>query len=232
MVRIRRRRNLPVLFALLVGAGALAAAARPAPRASVAGRLVVLDRGGRSAADVGEAVVWLEGAGLPRAAPAEERIDTERKRFVPHVLVVAAGSAVAFPNHDPFAHNVFSRTEGAAFDLGLYERGETPSTRFARAGVVRVHCNVHAQMSAVVVVRDNAAWARPSSDGSFRLPEVPPGDYVLHAWHERAPELTRPIAVPPGGVRDLALEMDARGWRYRPHLDKNGKPYPKQGRRY
>jgi plastocyanin len=232
MVRIRRRRNLPALLALALAGGALGAAAHPAPRAAVAGRLVVLDRGGRSAADVGEAVVWLEGTGLPRAAPAEGRIDTERKRFVPHVLVVAAGSSVAFPNHDPFDHNVFSRTEGSAFDLGLYERGASRSTRFQRAGVVRVHCNVHAQMSAVVVVRDNGAWARPSSDGSFALPDVPPGDYVLHAWHERAPEITRPITVPPGGLRDLALEMDARGWRYQPHLDKNGRPYPKQGRRY
>jgi hypothetical protein len=87
-------------------------------------------------------------------------------------------------------------------------------------------------MSALVVVRDNPWYSQPSSDGSFTIEAVPPGRYVLYAWHERSPEVSRPVEVPAGGIADLALELDARGYKFKPHLNKFGRPYPQQGRRY
>ena len=53
------------------------------------------------------------------------------------------------------------------------EAGETRTVTFERPGLVQVYCNVHAQMSAFVVVRDNPWYTQPSSDGSFRVPDVP-----------------------------------------------------------
>jgi hypothetical protein len=97
---------------------------------------------------------------------------------------------------------------------------------------VQVYCNVHAQMSAIVIVRDNPWFTQPQSDGRFSLGSVPPGDYTLHAWHERVPEVTRQVQVPADGIADLALALDARGYQFKPHLNKFGQPYPQQGRRY
>jgi plastocyanin len=200
--------------------------------ADVTGRVTMLDEGDRPGEDVGQAVVWLATPAAVPVAPVEAEIGTSGKEFSPHVLVVPAGSRVAFPNHDPFNHNVFSLSEENPFDLGLYGRGETRTISFARPGVVRVYCNVHAQMSAVVVVRDNLWFAQPSSDGSFTLRSVPPGRYPLHVWHERAPEVSRELTVPAEGIGALSLELDARGHRFTPHLNKHGQPYPQQGRRY
>jgi hypothetical protein len=104
--------------------------------------------------------------------------------------------------------------------------------RFDRAGIMRIYCNVHVQMSAIVLVRDNPYFGQPSTDGSFSLPAVPPGDYVVHAWHERASEISRELEVPVEGIRDLELELDARGYKFESHLNKFGQPYAKQGRRY
>ncbi|HYC33865.1 MAG TPA: plastocyanin/azurin family copper-binding protein [Gemmatimonadales bacterium] len=223
-------------FRRLVAVGAVAAvcllAAAAGLGAVVSGRVTMLDKGDRPAEDIGQAVIWLEGGSPPSAAPATVEITTSDKEFAPHIIVVQAGSTVGFPNHDPFNHNVFSLSEENPFDLGLYGRGETRSVRFARPGVVRVYCNVHAQMSAVVVVRDNPWYTQPSSDGSFVLPTVPAGAYRLHLWHERAEEVTRDLTVPAEGLGDLALELDARGYQFKPHLNKHGQPYPQQGRRY
>ena len=199
---------------------------------NVSGRITMLDKDDRPADDVGQAVIWLETPAASAVEPVQAEIGTSDKEFSPHVLVVPVGSSVGFPNHDPFNHNVFSLSEESPFDLGLYGRGETRTVRFAKPGIVRVYCNVHAQMSAVVVVRDNPWFAQPASDGSFALPSVPAGDYRLHLWHERAPEVTRDLAVSEGGVGDLALELDARGYQFKPHLNKHGQPYPQQGRRY
>jgi plastocyanin len=198
--------------------------------ADVHGRLTVIDKGNRQADDVGQAVVWLDGSAPVQPISAE--ITTSKKAFSPHVLVVPVGSTVSFPNHDPFNHNVFSLSEEQPFDLGLYGRGQTRSVRLQRAGVIRVYCNVHAQMSALIVVRDGPYFAQPEGDGSFVLVQVPPGSYLLHAWHERADEVTQPLEVPAGGLADIALQLDARGYRFKPHLNKYGQPYPQEGRRY
>jgi len=218
------------LIAAVLAGWPLAAVAHRA--ADVRGHLTLLEKGSRSGDDVGTAVVWLEGGPGDRRAPIQAEISTAEKAFSPHVLVVPVGSTVAFPNHDPFNHNVFSLSEEQPFDLGLYGRGEARSIRLERAGIIRVYCNVHSQMSALLVVRDGPYFVQPSGDGSFLLPTVPPGHYILHAWHERAPELTRPLDVPAAGLADVALELDARGYRFKPHLNKYGQPYPQQGRRY
>jgi plastocyanin len=203
-----------------------------APTAPVSGRLTLLEKGDRQSEDVGLAVIWLETGRPLASAPIKAEITTAEKQFSPHLLVVPLGATVTFPNHDPFNHNVFSLSEEHPFDLGLYGRGETRSVKFERAGIIRIYCNVHAQMSALVVVRDNPYYAQPSSDGSFSLPPVPPGRYELHAWHERSPELSRDLVVPPGGMDSLDLQLDARGYKFHPHMNKFGRPYPQQGRRY
>ena len=208
------------------------AIAAAAPLVGVSGRVTILDKENQPGDDVGHAVIWLSGLpGRPRP-PVQTDIGTSGKEFSPHVLVVPVGSTVSFPNYDPFNHNVFSLSEGNPFDLGLYGRGQSRSVRFDKPGLVQVYCNVHAQMSALVLVRDSPWYTQPGSDGSFALSGVPAGSYTLHAWHERAPEITRPLSVPAEGIEHLALELDARGHEFKPHLNKHGQPYPQQGRRY
>ncbi|MEO8199175.1 MAG: hypothetical protein ABI679_01515 [Gemmatimonadota bacterium] len=205
----------------------------PSTRTTVTGFLSILDRGNKPAEDIGQSVIWLETAQPPRAAaPARTEIFTEGKQFVPHVAVVSLGSTVTFPNHDPFNHNVFSLSPEGRFDLGLYDRGQAKSTQFNRVGVIRVYCNVHAQMSSIILVRDNPYYAQPGADGSFSIANVPPGAYILHAWHERGGETTRPITVTATGGGSTVLQLDARGYRFTQHLNKFGQPYTQQGRRY
>ena len=211
-------------------AGAILILAAAWRSGDVRGQLTVTDRGDHQAKDVGQAVVWLDGAGPVQPVTAD--ITTADKEFSPHVLVVPVGSTVSFPNHDPFNHNVFSLSAEQPFDLGLYGRGQTRSVKLEHAGIIRVYCNVHAQMSALIVVRDGPHFTQPAGDGSFVLAQVPPGRYLLHAWHERADEVTEPVEVPAGGLANVALQLDARGYRFKPHLNKYGQPYPQEGRRY
>ena len=206
----------------------------PAPLAVVSGRLKVIDRGGQTAPDVQQGVVFLMPArGAPPAVPTGRAdITTENRTFSPHITVVTAGSTVRFPNRDGFNHNVFSLTEGNAFDLGLYDRGEGKTTVLANAGVVNVFCNVHSTMSAIIVVRSTPWFAQPSVDGSFTFGNVPPGEYVLHLWHERAPESTQRVSVTAAGLQLPDLQLDARDFVQREHLNKFGRPYARTGRRY
>lgn len=197
----------------------------------LAGSVTLVDRDSRAASDVAQAVVWLTGSTAPTGAPTSTEMATEGKQFVPHLRIVTRGSSIAYPNHDPFNHNVFSLSAERVFDLGLYGRGEAKSVTFDREGVIRVYCNVHAQMRGLVLVLGSGLFTQPDGDGKFRLDGVPPGDYVVHAWHERAPEVTQPVRV--GGTEPpVALTLDARGYRLVQHKDKEGKSYSDRTRRY
>lgn len=183
-----------------------------------------MDAGGRAAADLGDAVLWIEGRG-PRGSAARVDMALDARQFHPRVVVVPVGSTVSFPNQDPFNHNVFSLSDPNGFDLGLYGQRETHEKRFTRPGLVRVYCNIHPRMTGFVIVRDNAWYTKPGLDGSFTIENVPPGSYTLKVWHERTPEFSQAITVPAGGLSGLEITMDASGYHEVAHKNKYGQDY-------
>jgi hypothetical protein len=129
----------------------------------------------------------------------------KNKSFHPSLLVIPVGGKVEFPNHDPFFHNVFSLFEGKRFDLGLYESGTTRFVQFDRPGISFIFCNIHAEMSAVVIALATPYYAVSDSNGNLSLPNVPPGRYELQVFHSSvAPEtlraLSREITVASGAT--------------------------------
>lgn len=207
---------------------ALLLAASPALAGTISGRVEMTEKGGRPAADLSDVVVYVEGARLrPRAAPAANpSIVMKGKSFTPRVAVVAVGGTVDFPNEDPIFHNAFSVSGENRFDLQLYKRPKSGSQTFQHPGVVRVYCNIHPQMSAVVLVRDNPYFTKAASDGAFTIEGVPPGRYKLTAWHDKGGETSQDVVVPAQGqVAAKTLALDASGFKQVPHKNKYGKDY-------
>ena len=119
----------------------------------------------------------------------------KNKSFDPHILVVPVGSVVEFPNRDPFFHNVFSLFEGKRFDLGLYEAGSTRNVHFDKPGICYIFCNIHPEMSAVVIALDTPYYAVSNGHGELVITGVPAGRYLLRVWSEASlPENLRGMA--------------------------------------
>ena len=202
------------------------AALQSPPGVRVSGRITILEKRNKPSPDLGAAVIYLEGTG-PAATPAAIDITINDKVYRPRVVVVPVGTTVRFPNTDPFDHNVFSVTEPNQFDLGLYGRGEAKAHTFTRPGLVRVYCNVHPKMVAYVVVMANRYYAQPGVDGSFTIVNVLTGHYRMHVWHERiSAEIVKDVIVTATGAADLRVALDARGYKWRDHKNKDGQEYP------
>jgi len=200
----------------------------PVAAGTVTGTVSVLEKDGRKASDLSDVVVWVDGVRV-KPKPATVRVAMHAKSFTPHVAVVPVGGTVQFPNDDPLFHNAFSVSGENRFDLDLYKRPKTGSWTAVAPGIVRVFCNIHPQMSAILVVRDNPYFAKASADGSFVIEGVPAGRYALKAWHERGGEGTIDVAVPAEGQAGAQLVLDASNFKRAQHKNKFGKDYSAAG---
>jgi len=222
----------------------IAMLALPLGAATLKGRVELIesgDPGRKPPKNSTGVVVWLEPEPATSAAPpAPASIVTMRqtgKRFTPHVLAIQAGTTVDFPNDDPIFHNAFSSFDGQIFDIGLYPPGTSRQVVFRRPGVVRVFCNIHPMMSAVIAVVPTPWFGVTDPGGEFRIEDVPAGQYRLRVFHERALPATlaglgRTLTL---GADDETIEtirISESGYVAAPHRNKYGRDYPPQTDEY
>jgi plastocyanin len=210
--------------------------ALPATASVVTGQLELADSkepAVRKRKDYSGVVVWLEPVRGKAPLP-QGRVHTilqKGKRFSPHISAVPMGTVVDFPNLDPIFHNAFSNFSGQPFDTGLYPPGSTHKIRFTRPGIVRIFCNIHSMMSAVIAVLETPWFTVSQADGSYRIEDVPPGEYRMRFWHERSPEtvlekLERRVTVPEGELLVHKTVLSESGYLELPHKNKYGREYP------
>lgn len=182
----------------------------------------------RGDAPPAQAVVYAELVDRPSpVSPGKGTIQHRNKTFLPHVVAVPAGSTIAFPNEDPIFHNAFSLSPPEPFDMGLYRAGTSKARQFGKPGVYHVFCNIHPQMSAFLVVTPTSYVTVADKDGAFRL-DVPAGRYRVTALSERAAAVAVEITVTSGPATVSGLVLDESAFVATQHLNKFGKPYPKE----
>ena len=202
------------------------------------------ERKNHESPSVGNVVIWLSPLKpITTIAPSPVRQPVYRlvqkhKMFTPHLLVVATGTSVQFPNEDPFFHNVFSPFNGKRFDLGLYESGTTRSVRFDREGVSYIFCNIHPEMGAVILALSTPYYGISGENGTVSIHNVPPGSYRLNVWSENGQpadqttaERIIQVTSEPLRLGDITLQATADALAH--HKNKFGEDYkPNQEIRY
>lgn len=167
---------------------------------------------------------------LNQFAPTQFALTQKNRQFSPHLLVVPAGSTVAFPNLDPFFHNVFSLFNGKRFDLGLYEANSRRSVRFDRPGVSYIFCNIHPEMGAVVIALSTPFFAVSGPSGDVVIHGVPSGSYRLSLWAENVPPARlaaaeRTLEIGPAHLQLPPIELETASGRVLQHKNKFDEPY-------
>jgi len=169
-------------------------------------------------------VVYLTGFGEPPPAAVATIVQRD-KRFSPALVAITAGQSVAFPNGDPFLHNVFSPTPSRRFDLGSFPKGESRARVFPETGVIDVFCNIHPEMSATILVLPNRKFTLTADDGTFTLANVPAGKWTLFAYSRRAEAPVHlAVEVRAGETAEIALDLVEQRRTF-DHKNKFGEPY-------
>ena len=192
--------------------------------AEVSGRVHVR---GRTAALSVPTYVYAEPLGRgPAPVPVRAKLLQRSKAFQPRSLVLPVGSLVDFPNEDLIFHNVFSLSSPHPFDLGLYRAGASRSQTFNEPGFYRVFCNIHPQMTAVLLVVPTSFITEADDSGTYRI-DLPPGRYRLTAWSERSQPATTEVTVGSASVIPPELTLDESKFVEMRHKNKHGQDYPK-----
>ena len=195
----------------------------PCEAAPISGRVRFV---GRAPGVTAPTIVYAEALEGGRVQPEKFTMAQKNKSFVPHVLPVPAGSTVSFPNTDDLFHNVFSLSRPAPFDLGLYRSGDSKDWVFKKPATYRVFCNIHPQMSAVILVLPTSYITEADNNGAYRL-DLPPGKYRITAWSERAELANIDVTVGSAALSAPDLTLDESKFVETQHKNKFGQDYPK-----
>lgn len=186
---------------------------------------VSIKKGGKPKGDNKGVIVYLEKVPGTPPVPKDHAIIRQReKQFDPPLTVVVKGTTIDFPNEDKIFHNVFSVSRPARFDLGLYKSGTMKSVEMKRAGTVDVYCNIHPDMIAKVKVLENAYYTITGKDGTFKIDNVPAGEYPIVAWLPTGDEAKGTVKVAAGGSAEVKLEVTEVA-KKESHTRKDGTPY-------
>jgi hypothetical protein len=197
---------VPVMAELRVGGDAACAAQHAGP--VLAGDVLVRD--GRLA----NAFVYVkEGLGDRTFAIPTEPVTIDQRGcvYVPRVTGAVTCQPIEFLNSDPTLHNVHGtpvQSSGWNFSMGV--QGSRRTVRIPSPEImVEVRCDVHPWMRAWVGVLDHPYFAVSGTDGRFTLADVPAGEYVLAAWHERFGARETRVTLAPRGRTDVAFRYRA-----------------------
>jgi plastocyanin len=170
-------------------------------------RLLVAARG-----EIKNAVVRITEVAPGKTAAAGEAVLDQRKcEFVPHVLAIAAGTAVKITNSDGILHNIHTLSrDNPAFNRAQPKYLKEITQTFSKPEIIPVRCDVHGWMGGWIFVASNPYFDVTAADGTFKLPAVPPGKYTLEVWHETLGKQTQRVEVKPGDTATADFEFEGK----------------------
>ncbi|KAA3600864.1 MAG: hypothetical protein DWQ06_08560 [Calditrichaeota bacterium] len=131
-----------------------------------------------------------------KVKPLKENVKVlqKNKEFIPKVVAVTKGSTIEFINNDNFYHNVFSLKSGDKFNIGRRPTGEVVKRKIETSGEIKIFCDIHSQMSAVILSFETPYFTNLEADGKFNL-DLPKGKYEIQIYHSSLPLFKETIEI-------------------------------------
>lgn len=161
------------------------------------------------APDPPRAIVYLTRDGITYpVVPAKQAVEIAQHnyQFHPNIAALQTGGVATFPNHDDEFHSVFSYSSTKRFDLGRYRSDEkSPPVEFDKPGLVKIYCEIHKHMRALLLVLDTPWFTTTDTSGAFRIDHVPVGEYGISAFLASEKTLEGRVTVVDGATAHVDL---------------------------
>lgn len=133
--------------------------------------------------------------------------------YSPHVFGIRVNQPLKILNSDPFLHNVNAMPKlSPKFNNGMPTKGSTIEKKFTKAEMaVRIKCDVHPWMNSYANVFDHPYFSVTDNTGTYKIANVPAGDYTVELWHEKLGTKTEKVKVTEGGTATLDFTVGSAG---------------------
>ncbi len=139
-------------------------------------------------------------------------LDQQGCRFIPHVIVIPKGEPLVIQNSDPVLHNIHAREVAGSMHRTIFNLGQpdqdsrlTQRVRLRRSNQVELECDAHEFMHGWMLVVDNPYYAKVDQAGAFSIAKVPPGTYLVKAWHPTLGTQEQEVTIEPNGTPEVAF---------------------------
>ncbi|NIP59077.1 MAG: hypothetical protein GWM92_12315 [Gemmatimonadetes bacterium] len=137
-------------------------------------------------------------------------IDQQGCRYRPHVVGLQTNQTLVIRNSDGILHNINAQpTQNRGFNISQPVNMTSERSFPVQEVMIPVQCDVHGWMNAYLGIIEHPYHAVSAADGSFSLDGLPPGDYVLEAWHERYGTMTADVTVATGETAQVEFDYSA-----------------------
>lgn len=161
--------------------------------------------------EVKNAIVYVKDGLGDASFPVPEEtktLDQQGCMYVPHVMTVQTEQKVVIKNSDETLHNIHSFAEKQRqFNFAQPQKDMTKEVTFSRPEFVKVKCDVHPWMSAIVGVFNHPFHNVTAEDGTTRLEKLPAGEYTIAVWHEELGELEQKVTIADGETKEITFEL-------------------------
>jgi plastocyanin len=197
----------PVMPVIPMGADSVCQAAHPTP--AKAEDVVV-----GAAGELANVLVYIRPEDVKGTYPppaTAEVLNQQGCRYYPHVHAIQVGQKLEIKNSDPTLHNVHCMAKtNSEFNVGQPVQGMTSEKTFDKVEIpIKFKCDVHGWMNSYLAVLPHPFYAVSAPNGTFTIPNLPPGTYTLIAWHEKYGEQKQQITVGSKETKQVAFTFKA-----------------------
>ncbi len=141
-------------------------------------------------------------------------IISEQCKFTPDVNLIRQGESFKVDNLDAVMHNsqVYQKERGKILlniPIPAEEVSDGKVTFKKHYKIMQMICGMHEFMQTWGYRVQNPYYFKTGVDGSFNIGDIPPGDYVVNAWHYLMKPQKTKITIVAGKTIDLNISFDA-----------------------
>ncbi len=133
-------------------------------------------------------------------------INQQGCRYIPTIAGAMANQTITFRNSDGLLHNINAGPSvNRGFNVGQPVNMDTNRSFPMPEVMIPLTCDVHGWMGAYLGVVSHPYHAVTGEDGGFSLADLPPGEYVIEAWHPTLGSQEQSVTVTTGETASVTF---------------------------
>ena len=165
--------------------------------------------------ELADVFVYVKDGLTGKTFPVPEKaglLDQVNCQYVPYVIGLQTNQKLRIRTSDSMMHNVHImpiNPPNKEFNRAMLPKQKDLEYSFPTEEIfVKFKCDVHQWMFAYVGVVNHPFYSVSDKDGTFKISNLPAGDYTIEAYHRKAGKKTQKVTVEAEGKKEANFTLE------------------------